>query len=54
LRQEAYELCVAEGQFDDPRITALVATLQSASYRQLVSDVPGCVSRDTGGVRPVG
>jgi molybdate-binding protein/DNA-binding XRE family transcriptional regulator len=53
LHQEAYELCIAESHLDDPRIAALVATLQSSAYRQQVSDVPGCVARETGNVRLV-
>jgi putative molybdopterin biosynthesis protein len=53
LYKEAYELCVADDQFGDPRIEALVATLQSTTYRQLIADVPGCVSHETGGVRQV-
>lgn len=53
LRREAYELCVAESQSEDPRIAALIATLQSKSYRQLVADVPGCESAHTGDVRSV-
>lgn len=53
LHREAYELCVAEAQLDDPRITALMATLQSNRYRDLVADVPGCESAHTGDVRSV-
>ena len=53
LQQEAYELCLAESQLDDARIAALVATLQSVAYRRLVSDVPGCVSTETGDLRSV-
>jgi hypothetical protein len=29
LQKKAYELCVADGLFGDPRTDALVATLQS-------------------------
>lgn len=53
LHEEAYELCIDESQLDDPRITALVATLQSHSYRQLIADVPGCATDRTGDVRAV-
>src|SRR5262245_51936123 len=53
LHQEAYELCVADRQLDDPRISSLVATLQSPAYRALVADVPGCAALETGSVRPV-
>ena len=53
LQQEAYELCVATPVLDDPRVQALVAVLQSSIYRQWLSDVPGCSSRDTGDLRTV-
>jgi molybdate-binding protein/DNA-binding XRE family transcriptional regulator len=53
LHKEAYELCVADSYFGDPRIAALVSTLQSTTYRQLIADVPGCASHETGTVRLV-
>jgi putative molybdopterin biosynthesis protein len=53
LQQEAYELCVAESLLDDPRIVALTATLRSVSFRRLIGDIPGCVSRETGEQRAV-
>jgi molybdate-binding protein/transcriptional regulator with XRE-family HTH domain len=53
LHRESYELCVADAQIEDPRITALMTTLQSKSYRQLIADVPGCDSSQTGDVRSV-
>lgn len=53
LQREAYELCVAESMLDDPRLVALNATLRSKRYRQLVGEVPGCASDDTGQQRPV-
>lgn len=53
VQQEAYELCVVDSHMDDPRIAALIATLQSTAYRQLVADVPGCNSAQTGDVRSV-
>ncbi len=53
VHQEAYELCVQDTLMDDPRITALLGTLQSAAYRQLLADVPGCHSAQTGEVRAV-
>ena len=53
VHQEAYELCVSDTLFDDPRVAALVATLRSAAYRQLLADVPGCRSTHTGDVRAV-
>ena len=53
LQQEAYELCVAEAQLDDPSVRALLAVLQSSIYRQWLTDVPGCHARDTGDLRTV-
>lgn len=53
LQQEAYELCVAESLIDDPRVVALVATLQSVGYRNQVQGTPGCVARETGSLRSV-
>ncbi len=53
LQQEAYELCVAEAQLDDLRVRALLAVLQSSTYRQWLADVPGCDSAHTGDVRKV-
>lgn len=53
LQQEAYELCVAESQLDDPRVRALLAVLRSKTYRQWLDDVPGCSARDTGDLRTV-
>jgi molybdate-binding protein len=51
VQQEAYELCVADAQMGDPRVAALLATLQSKAYRQLLADVPGCSAAGTGNVR---
>jgi molybdate-binding protein len=53
LHREAYELCIANAMADEPRIAALIATLQSAAYRGLVAHAPGCVSRETGSMRVV-
>lgn len=53
LNREAYELCVSERNVDDPRLVALTATLRSRRYRQLVADVPGCESADSGDHRIV-
>lgn len=53
VQQEAYELCVAGALLDDPRVRALLAVLQSPTYRQWLADVPGCSARDTGDLRTV-
>ncbi len=54
LQQEAYELCVADSEAGDPRIAALLATLQAQAYRRMLAEVPGCASGATGDVRTVG
>jgi len=51
LHREAYELCVAGPALGDSRIAALLAVLQSATYRRLVADTPGCGAADTGEMR---
>ena len=53
IHQEAYELCVPDALMDDPRVSALLGTLRSTAYRQLLADVPGCESTRTGDVRAV-
>lgn len=53
MHQESYELCVSENMADDPRVRALVAVLQSKSYREQVADLPGCDAAHTGDVRAV-
>jgi molybdate-binding protein len=53
LLKEVYELCVPDALLDDPRVSALVMTLQTTWYRRLLAGIPGCVSRDTGSVRLV-
>jgi molybdate-binding protein len=53
LPLEAYELCVRVTEMDDPRVSALLGTLRSTSYRQLLTDVPGCSSARTGDVRTI-
>jgi molybdate-binding protein/transcriptional regulator with XRE-family HTH domain len=53
LQREAYELCVAERALADSRVAALITTLRSRRYRQLVADVPGCASNEAGDQRSV-
>lgn len=53
IHEEAYELCVSDLLMDDPRLSALLGTLRSTAYRQLLADVPGCESTRTGDVRAV-
>jgi putative molybdopterin biosynthesis protein len=53
VQTEAYELCVADASMDDPRVAALVETLQSSACRRLMGDLPGCRADHTGDVRRV-
>ena len=48
LHQESYDLCFPTASRQDPRIKALVAVLQSTGYRQLIGELPGYNSRETG------
>lgn len=53
VHQESYDLVVPEVLVDDPRVSALMATLRSTGYRQLLADMPGCSSARTGDVQAV-
>jgi molybdate-binding protein len=53
VHQESYDLVVPEVLVEDPRVAALMSTLRSMEYRQLLADVPGCSSARTGDVRAV-
>ncbi len=48
VQKEPYDLCFAESQEDDPRLRALVQTIQSPAFRRLVGDLPGYDARTTG------
>jgi putative molybdopterin biosynthesis protein len=48
VRQEDYDLVFAKSAQDDPRIQALVRVVRSASYRRLLSDLPGYDAAQTG------
>src|SRR5262245_54184697 len=53
VQREAYEICVPDALLSDFRVAALIATLQSIRYRQLIRDVPGCEAGLTGELRAV-
>jgi molybdate-binding protein/DNA-binding XRE family transcriptional regulator len=48
VRDEAYDLCFPTHGAADPRIQALVQTVQSPAYRALVRDLPGYDVAETG------
>jgi molybdate-binding protein len=53
VHREAYELCIPDALIDDRRVAALMATLRSTACRQLLADIPGCSSVQSGDVRAV-
>jgi molybdate-binding protein/DNA-binding XRE family transcriptional regulator len=53
LRQESYDLCFSSVLEGDPRIRALVAAVQSPSYRRTIGELPGYDSSDSGALRRV-
>lgn len=48
VHQEAYALCLTADPRSDWRLTALLETLQSADYRRLLDELPGCRAADAG------
>jgi molybdate-binding protein len=48
LRWEHYDLCFPKSFEGDPRLRALVQAVRSAPYRQMMSELPGYDSRETG------
>jgi molybdate-binding protein/DNA-binding XRE family transcriptional regulator len=50
IRQEAYDLCLPESSFEDPRVRALIEVVRSSSYRRMLAELPGYDSRNTGEV----
>jgi molybdate-binding protein/DNA-binding XRE family transcriptional regulator len=54
IRQEQFELCYADAAAGDPRLQALVSVVRSASYRNVLGELPGYGTRHSGEVRRVG
>ena len=54
VREEAYDLCFPTAMTGDPRIQALLTVLRSTQYRQLIGELPGYDSKDTGTVQQIG
>ncbi len=48
VREEEYDYCYPAELEGDPRIQALVETVRSASYRGMLSDLPGYDAAETG------
>jgi molybdate-binding protein/DNA-binding XRE family transcriptional regulator len=41
VREEAYDLCIPLSQAGDPRVRALIEVVRSASFRNILSELPG-------------
>ena len=48
VREEAYDFCYHESFEGDPRLQAVAAVIRSASYRQMLGELPGYDSSETG------
>lgn len=53
IREEAYDLCFAANAAHDPRLRALVEVVESRRFRELIGQLPGYASSDTGESRTV-
>lgn len=48
VQQEAYDLCIPNALFDEPRIQAFLNVVRSVNYRRLLAGLPGYDTTDTG------
>ena len=48
VREEGYDLCFRADLQHDPRLTALVDTVRSSSFRRLLGELPGYSTAETG------
>jgi molybdate-binding protein len=48
VRREAYEICMGDSLWHDPRGRALLQVLQSAAFRSALGDLPGYDNSRTG------
>jgi molybdate-binding protein/transcriptional regulator with XRE-family HTH domain len=53
VRQEAYEICVAEESVEDRCTRALVSAIRSTSYRRAIAELPGYDTDRTGARRRI-
>ena len=53
VRREAYDVCFAADQADDPRLRALLRVVRSAPFRKLLGELPGYSSDRTGDARTI-
>jgi molybdate-binding protein/DNA-binding XRE family transcriptional regulator len=48
IRKEGYDLCLLDSAMQDPRVQALIEVVRSATYRRMLSDLPGYENIKTG------
>ncbi|MBS0266341.1 MAG: helix-turn-helix domain-containing protein [Planctomycetes bacterium] len=48
VRDETYDICFPTATADDPRIKALIEAVRSEPYRQLLGELPGYDTRESG------
>jgi molybdate-binding protein/DNA-binding XRE family transcriptional regulator len=53
VRQEAYDICMADALLQDRRGRALLNVVRSSAYRRLLDDLPGYGSTRTGDLQPI-
>lgn len=54
VRRECYDLCLRQSDAADPRVTALIDTIRSHEYRQMIKPLPGYhVSTAMGELEPI-
>jgi molybdate-binding protein/DNA-binding XRE family transcriptional regulator len=51
VREEVYDLCIADAARDDPRLRALVAAVRSPAYRRRLAELPGYAAAGAGELR---
>jgi putative molybdopterin biosynthesis protein len=53
VQEEAYDLCIPSELVDDPRIQSLLQVVRSVEYRQLLGQLPGYDTAETGSLTRV-
>jgi len=54
VRRECYDLCVRDSDVSDPRVAALIETVRSRAYRDLIQELPGYeTSPELGELEPI-
>ncbi len=53
VQEEAYDLCIPNAFHDDPRVQALLKVVRSPNYRQILANLPGYSTTQTGNLMGV-